>query len=587
MGAMEKFSIQLDNFLHPEMSGCLRFSRLTDIVLCHKVGQVIPALNRIEKAVRSGLHAAGFISYEAAAAMDPLYQTFPANDLPLLCFGLFKKKQVVRFRSKPRKFYSFTSLRAETNQQEFGRAIEAIHARIKAGDTYQVNYTYRMSGDFFGDVRSFYQHISENQRAEYSALLQFDQYTIASASPELFFRWQNGVLQTKPMKGTAARGVDLAGDEISARYLRHSPKEKAENVMIVDLLRNDMNRISTPGSVHVDKLFTVEKYETVLQMTSTIRSKLSLHCAFAEIFQALFPCGSITGAPKISTMKIIRELEASARGIYTGCIGYFSPGPEAVFNVAIRTALIDRLQHKIKIGIGAGITIGSEAEKEFAECRLKNRFLNTKSPQFHLLETLRCRADGTIFLRQEHLERLRNSARYFRFIFPEKKIRALLVKSAEKTDRGAWKIRLLLHKDGRYEMQIHPLPQPDANRILRLRICSDPVRSRDIFLFHKTTHRQVYDKRLAQFPDCDDIILINEKGEITETTIGNIAVQLGGKKFTPPLQCGLLAGTYRGFLLQAGEIEERILRREDLIAAEKIYRLNSVAGMQKCELVMD
>ena len=330
---MNHFSVQLDNFLPEDNSGSLIFEGLTEVIICHRLEEVLLSLDRIEAAVRSGLHAAGFVSYEAAQAMDPLLQSNAPGNLPLLCFGLFQNKYHDKQQQYADQSFTISNLQAEISRREFEQAIAKIHRYIAAGDTYQVNYTYRMNGKFVGDARSFYRQISHNQRAAYNALIEFEQFVIASASPELFFRWKNGALTTKPMKGTAPRGLDLAGDAANSCYLQNSPKEKAENVMIVDLLRNDMNRIAAPGSVQVEKLFEVEKYETLLQMTSTIHADLPPQTAFADIFRALFPCGSITGAPKIRTMEIIKNLECSPRGIYTGCIGYFSPGPEAVFNV--------------------------------------------------------------------------------------------------------------------------------------------------------------------------------------------------------------------------------------------------------------
>jgi para-aminobenzoate synthetase/4-amino-4-deoxychorismate lyase len=355
--------------------------------------------------------------------------------------------------------------------------------------------------------------------------------------------------------------------------------------MIVDLLRNDMGRISEFGSVQVPKLFEVERYETVLQMTSTVTSRLLPQIGLLEILQALFPSGSVTGAPKIRTMKIIDELEDSPRQIYTGGLGFVSPDSEAVFNVAIRTLLIDTHSGIAELGVGSGITYDSSPESEYRECLLKAQFLSQSRPDFALLETMLYDGDAGCFLLDRHLARLAESADYFGFQFDANDIRSALQKIAENLKNGKFKIRLLLNREGGSQVIHTAVVELAPRSSLRVAIARAPVNSRDVFLFHKTTHREVYETRKASRPDCDEVLLVNERGELTESTIANLVVRLNGKDYTPPVECGLLAGTFRAELVALGTLSERVLRPEDLRRAEAIFLINSVRKWLPAHLV--
>jgi para-aminobenzoate synthetase/4-amino-4-deoxychorismate lyase len=340
------------------------------------LGQILPALRRIETAAQNGFHAAGFLSYEAAPAFEPALPVKNPAGFPLLWFGLFKtRREIVAGKFFHQGNFEVTDWRPSLDENTYCRAVEKIRGRIAAGDTYQVNFTFRLRANFRGDDLALYHHLCRRQRAGYCAYLELGRYRILSASPELFFHWQNRQLTAKPMKGTRPRGRTPAEDRLYTEQLPTSAKERAENVMIVDLLRNDMGRISEFGSVRVPQLFEVERYETVLQMTSTITSRLLPAAGLVEILQALFPSGSVTGAPKIRTMEIISALEDSPRQIYTGAMGFISPGPEAVFNVAIRTLLIDTHTGLAELGVGSGITYDSTPEAEYQECLLKAEFV--------------------------------------------------------------------------------------------------------------------------------------------------------------------------------------------------------------------
>ena len=370
------------------------FSGCVDQVVAHCPTAVYAALKEVERAVSSGLHAAGYIAYEAAAGLDPALKTRPHGAMPLVWFGLFERRMpaaVGRFRS--RRAYSLSPWRPSIGRDEYGDVVAGIHACIAAGDSYQVNYTYRMRADFAGDAAAFYTDLCRSQPTAYSAYVDCGRFQVLSASPELFFRLKSGELTARPMKGTRRRGRWPEEDRILFDDLKRSPKDRAENVMIVDMLRNDLGRVSETGSVRTSALWEVERYETVLQMTSTVQSRLRSGLGVPDLLWAAFPCGSVTGAPKVRTMEIISELEDSPRGAYTGSIGYISPGPEAQFNVAIRTVTVDRENGLAEFGVGSGVTHDSNAEGEYEECRTKARLLLNTGTQ-PLRDSLFCETEA-------------------------------------------------------------------------------------------------------------------------------------------------------------------------------------------------
>ncbi|HSD47625.1 MAG TPA: chorismate-binding protein, partial [Pyrinomonadaceae bacterium] len=375
---------------------------------------------------------------------------------------------------------------------------------------------------------------------------------------------------TRPMKGTVRRGRWLEEDEELARWLQHSAKDKAENIMIVDLLRNDLGKVSLPGSVHVSSLFQAERYETVWQMTSTVEATLRPKTSLVELVGALFPCGSITGAPKIRTMQIIRELEPFPRGVYTGTIGVLQPGGDCVFNVAIRTVVIDKESGVATFGVGGGVTIDSTAKGEYEECLVKSRFLSQEVVEFELFETMLIE-DGEIFLLERHVERLRKSAAFFGFKFKEPELFTLL---AQIRFQPA-KLKVRLRKDGRLAVETAPITNQTNQKLVRL--AEKAVNSFDLFLYHKTTNRN--------FPD--NLIFYNERNEVTESGIANVVARFGDELFTPPVTCGLLAGTFRAQLLAEGKIKERVITVEELKRADELFLINSVRKWIKAELVVE
>ncbi|MCY3766601.1 MAG: aminodeoxychorismate synthase component I [Gemmatimonadetes bacterium] len=352
------------------------FSGCVDQVAAACPGEVNAALEEVERAVSRGLHAAGFIAYEAASGLDPALKTRSPDAAPLVWFGLFERRtEPAAGRFCAGRTYSLSAWRPSITDTEYADAVAGIREYIAAGDTYQVNYSYRLRADFEGDAGALYSDLRRSQRTAYSAFVDTGRFQVLSVSPELFFRLKSGELSARPMKGTRRRGRWPGEDRLQARALRNSPKDRAENVMIVDMLRNDLGRVSETGSVRTPVLWDVERYETVLQMTSTVRSRLRGGVGVSDVLRAAFPCGSVTGAPKVRTMEIISELEDSPRGVYTGSIGYISPGPEAQFNVAIRTVTVDRETALAEFGVGSGVTHDSSTGTEYEECRTKARFL--------------------------------------------------------------------------------------------------------------------------------------------------------------------------------------------------------------------
>jgi len=544
--------------------------------------EVLPLLKCVEAEARAGAWAAVMISYEAAPAFDRSLKTHDAGFFPLVWAAVFDRPSTIKPQSRD-PTYKLTGWEPQVRRDQYDEAINAIRELIARGDTYQVNYTFPLLSSFAGDPRHWYYNLCRAQGAEYCVYLDLGRYKILSLSPELFFERKGDAVKTKPMKGTINRGRWTAEDEELAHRLAESQKDRAENVMIVDLLRNDLGKVSIPGSVRVSNLFEVERFETLWQMTSTVKSTLRPGVGLSELVTALFPCGSITGAPKIRTMEIIRGLEPFPRGIYTGTIGFIAPGGDCVFNIAIRTIVLDSETGIATFGVGGGITIDSTAAREYDECLLKSSFLNASIAPFRLLESILLE-DGEFFLLRRHIERLRNSANYFRFRFHEEEILARLDHLARTNSTHKWKIRLLLSQEGEVESEAIQLVSA-RQEPLRVALAAEAVGSSEKFLFHKTTNREVYKKALAARPDCDDVILWNEKGEVTESSVANVVLQLEDGLVTPPQASGLLAGTFRDQLLAEGKIRERVIRVEELKHAPTFFLINSVQRWMPAVLV--
>lgn len=560
----------------------LLFSEPVSIFETAVLTEVPAIMDKLEEAVKEGFYAAGYVSYEAAPAFHPDMRVQPQSEMPLVWFGIFNEPQK-NVPVEEQQTYAVSEWNMASSIDQYKEGIQQIKQAIERGDTYQVNYTERLSAKFTGSDLAFYRQLARNQQADYGAYLKLGRFRILSASPELFFKVQGGKITAKPMKGTAPRGRTTHEDEEHIKSLLSSEKEQAENLMIVDLLRNDMSRLAKKGTVKAEPLFTVETYPTVHQLTSTVQAELDEKATILNWFQALFPCGSITGAPKISTMKYIADLEQTPREVYCGAIGFITPKKQAIFNVPIRTVVIDQEKATARYGVGGGITWDSTSEGEFQELQTKAQVLTAKRPVFNLLESLKLE-DGKYPLLQYHLARLKDSSGYFHFPGNIQEIESELIELAEKHPVGLYKIRLLVNKDGQIELQaqeIVPIDKP-----VKCIWAPRAVDSSDPFLFHKTTHRDVYEQASGKLPEgIFSAILWNEKQQLTEFTIGNVVLEKNGEFFTPPISCGLLAGTFRQQLLDQQLIEEKILDKEELDDYDALWLINGVRGWLAVEMV--
>ncbi|MDP9298254.1 MAG: aminodeoxychorismate synthase component I [Actinomycetota bacterium] len=561
-----------------------------------RVEDVAPAIEAAEGGAARGLWVAGFVAYEAAPGLDPSLSVRSRRDgdpfdrLPLAWFGLFdRREEAVLPRPRDDAQPPDGAWEPSVDRGTYDAAIARIRERIAAGDTYQVNYTLRLLSTVEGDERGLYRDLCFAQRGAHSAYLNTGRYRVLSASPELFFRVDGASLTTRPMKGTAPRGRWAEEDLAVASGLRASVKDRAENAMIVDLLRSDLGRVARTGTVEWSRVFEPERYETVWQLTSTVSAELEPATSILGVFRALFPSGSVTGAPKVRTMQLIAELEDSPRGVYCGSVGFLAPpgavGPSASFNVAIRTVVVDAETHVAEYGVGGGVTWDSSASGEFDETVAKARVLTARRPPFELLETMRREPGEPIRHLDEHVARLRGSAGYFGFEFDEPGTRAVLEDAGHGSDRPL-RVRLRLARTGKTEVGVTPI-DPAEHEPVRVGLDPVAVDETDVFVFHKTSMRDRYREARARQPDADDVLLVNRAGQVTESTAANVAVKLDGRWWTPPLEAGLLPGIGRLVALAAGELAERPVTVEELLDAEQIALVSDTRGWRRAELVQD
>lgn len=601
--------IRLD-FPDPDRTGPAVFTDPVRVVRADTLDQVVPALEAVHDAAATGLHAAGFVAYEAAPALDPAMATRQPGRLPLAWFGLFEapvgvagleeeygegqqtegeqppearadevcpdRGREVESDGPPSRPIPW---RLELTRAEHAEAVRRIREAIAEGRTYQVNLTARLRAPFEGDPDALYHRLRRTQGGGWHALLDTGRHVVVSASPELFFETRGRSITTRPMKGTRPRGRWPDEDRALADALRTSAKDGAENLMIVDLIRNDLGRVCLPGSIRVPALRKVERYRTVWQLTSTVTGTLRDDVGLPDLFRALFPCGSVTGAPKISTMDLITTLEPSPREVYCGAIGWVRPGGDATFSVPIRTAWIDRAEGRIAYGAGGGVVWDSTAEAEWDELVAKTTVAGAPWPPFRLLETLAAEAGRPLRL-ERHLARMADAADRFSFPFPEEDVRAAVLRAAAGPDRR--RLRVTLGSDGGVHVDSTPLDrvgthEPDDGSVpLPVSLARSPVDPSDPFLYHKTTHRDVYRRHLEEAPDhVFDVLLWNEDGEVTEFCRGNLVAETDGRLVTPPRTAGLLPGCYRAELLDRGRIQERPLAIGDVTSASRLWFINS------------
>ncbi|HEV2427689.1 MAG TPA: chorismate-binding protein [Acidimicrobiales bacterium] len=552
-------------------------------------GDVVALLDEVQAAAARGWHAAGYLAYECAPAFDRALVVSgapSASPAPLAWFGLFRGRRdgplalpPVGRASAPRAW----TLRDDAPTH--ARGVERILAGIARGDVYQVNLTTAALGSGVRDAPGLYRRLVEAQQPGYGALLEFDGVAVASASPELFFAWDGEEITSRPMKGTAARGRFAAEDEARRAALAGSAKDLAENVMIVDLVRNDLGRVARTGSVRVTSVSEVEGYPTVWQMVSEVRGATDGGVTLTDVFGALFPAGSVTGAPKTSAMRLVAELESAPRGIYCGAVGLVGPGSRGIdarFNVPIRTVVVGVDGGLAQFGTGGGIVAASDPDAEYRELVLKAAVLPSGPARAgRLLETFR-HTPGRPGARALHLARLRASAALLGYVVP-----ADLEAGVERrvaSVREESRVRVLVSRNGSLSVEVDRAPEATVEP-LRLAVDDVPVSSADPRLFHKTTDRRLYDDRRRRHPGVDDVVLVNERGECTESLTSNLAVRLAGEWLTPPLDSGCLPGVERARLVAEGRLVERVVTVAQLRAADGLAVVNSLRGWRPARLV--
>ena len=563
------------------------------VLVAERPGDVVDVLAEVERATDAGGWAFGYVAYEAASGLEPhlaVHRTTPLG-MPLVWFGLCDEPIPVPPLDAAEGAHGRAAWWPTWTPEEHAHAVSRIRDRIAAGDTYQCNLTVQMAGRVQGDPFGLYRDLALGQRGAHNAYLDLGRFAVASASPELFFERRGDDVALRPMKGTARRGRDRREDEALARRLRGCAKEQAENLMIVDLLRNDVARVAETGSVAVPALFTVERYETVLQLTSDVVARLRPGTGLVDLFRALFPCGSVTGAPKASSMDVIHRLEPAPRGVYCGAIGLVGPPGAAVrarFGVAIRTAVVDTDTGDAVYGTGGGITWDSEPAAEHAEVLTKAAVLAARPREFELLETMRFDPGRGLRNRDRHLRRMAESAEHLGFRFDLAEVMGTLRTRLAGAD--AARVRLRLGRSGAVAVDVaalsDELPGPDdLPGPVVLALDDDPVDPAERWLHHKTTDRAPYDRRRTRRPDADDVIMVNIRGELTEVTRATLAVQLDGTWYTPPRSSGCLPGVERARLLDRAVLRERVLRPADLDTAEGLAVISSLRGRRAARLV--
>jgi len=541
--------------------------------------EVLPLLKEAEN---SNLFIVGFISYEAAPAFDSALQTQSNHSFPLLYLGLFPPPTLLDHLEAISPF-KLEKQTPDISKTKFTQKIQHIKNKIATGATYQTNYTYRLKAPFFGDPFSFFVTLVHGQKTQHAAFIQTKDFSICSASPELFFHQKGKEITMRPMKGTIPRANTFQEDEKQKNKLQNSAKDRAENIMIVDMIRNDLSRIAIPKSVKVTEFFHLEKYPTVWQMTSTVKAQLKTP-SLTSLFKALFPCASITGAPKAKTMEIIKHLESSPRNIYTGTIGFSAPNKqESCFNVAIRTALIHHKNHQLEYGVGGGIVWDSQPNSEWKETQSKALILTQPHPDFQLIETMLWEPKTEIFLLKEHLKRLSNSANYFDIPLDLNALHDQINHITKGLKKYPHKIRLLLFQTGEFTLESSPFSPPTSP--IQISISKRPIPNPSPFLFHKTTLRTYYETAKKMSPNVDDVILWNAKNEITETTIANIVIKKENQLYTPPISSGLLPGTFRNYLLTKKIIQEKPILLDELKTADHIFLINALRKWQSAILI--
>ncbi len=553
------------------------------VLVASTVAEVAPLLRAVDEATREGAWAFGYLSYEAAAGLEATSaaDSDPAN-VPLACFAVATapRREPLVARPDGDREYWCSAWHLDATREQHSATVLRVQSEIAAGNIYQANLTSRARARVRGDLGAMYADLVHAQHASYNALLDFGDFAVLSISPELFFEWSPQEVWCRPMKGTARRGRSAEEDDLAAARLSASTKDVAENVMIVDLVRNDLGRIARTGTVRVSRLCTREPFGPVWQLSSDVVCEPRADVALVDVVAALFPSGSITGAPKHAAIRLIDELERAPRGVYCGAIGWVAPPDQptrARFNVAIRTVVVDRASSAAVYGAGGGITTASDPALEYQEMLDKVAVLaaTQDAPELELLETLAyVRGEGFRHL-DRHLARLARSAAYFGFRVDANRVPDLIRRAVGHREQA--RVRLVLRENGDLAVTAIPLPETDA-RLVRVAVDTQPVRSDSLWQKHKTNRRSTYHAALRRHPAADDVLMINEHGNITETTIANVAVRFGNNWYTPPLESGCLPGIARAVALDANTVTERTVAVDDVYQCDALALISSVRG---------
>ena len=563
------------------------YQRPAEIVDAHVLDEVVPALEKIRAGLQAGKHAAGYLAYEAAHAFDPkLRASARQAQGALLCFGLFEGFEtpaLANLLPSPEGAYVGRPV-PRMSREQYGIAVEKVREHLFAGDFYQANLTFGCEVAVAGDPLAVYARLRRSSRAGWGGVMAHDGATIISLSPEQFFTISDGVIEARPMKGTASRRPDPSDDRDEAKALAADEKQRAENLMIVDLMRNDLARVSVAGSVEVPELFAVETYPTLHQMVSRIRSRLRVECDAVDVIGTIFPCGSVTGAPKVAAIEALTRLEPEPRGAYTGSMGWIEPhrhgdAGNAAFNVLIRTLEWHSGSTKARLGLGSGLVVDSEPSNEWAECLLKGDFVRREAQDFDLIETMGFDPSEGIVELDRHLDRMRNSADDLGFQFDRHAARNELQAATFGRKQRAM-VRLLLSRSGAMAIQLKTYEDPNEVPV-RVAVRPLPVEPSDFRLRYKTTDRRFLDLTRQQAGEFETVF-VDPDGQLTEGSRTSLFVEREGKLLTPPLSRGLMPGILRAKLIEEGSAEEAELRPADLEGG--FYVGNIVRGLIPAKL---
>ena len=596
-------SIWLESaFCKAHGGGALLFSEPLEVVRLSSLSEIKPFFQTLEAKRDEGYFLAGWLAYEVGYGFEPtLVNGYrQTGDMPLGWFGVYREPERLSLSEVEALFAHVEQVAHIKNvamgtavfnlsEGEYAGHIAAIKEQIALGNVYQVNFTGRYRFTFSSSALALFAALRGSQPSSYTALLNCGTRTIISFSPELFFEKRGSLIETMPMKGTAPRGCSAEEDVRLKKELGQCSKNLAENLMIVDLLRNDLGRICKSGSVETARLFATETWPTLHQMHSTIRGELRDTVELYELFRALYPCGSITGAPKVNAMKLIQRLETEPRCIYTGALGFIEPTGNMLFNVAIRT--VELVGQQGVYGSGGGIVWDSDVQSEYRECQLKAKILTTAGAQeFDLFESILWH--GSYLWLEEHFARLAASAVALGFMCDIAVARSMLNRLAEELHQSGnrFKVKLSLSYSGVFSVSYDSIMVPSSGAMLRLAISEHQVDSSQPLLYHKTTARELYNRSFAeaQQQGYDEVIFCNERGEVTEGAISTLFIRKGAKFLTPPIHCGLLHGIFRSYFLATRPfVTERVLMLRDLLEADMVYVANSVRGIRAAAVKMN